>query len=194
MMQNLVACDGEVYYLQGFYQQRQADSLLRLLREGLPWQTETITIYGKPVLVPRLMCWFGDVEAVYRYSGVDHIPLPWLPELLTIKQAVEQACHSEFNSVLANLYRNGRDSMGCHADNEKELGLNPVIASLNLGATRLFKLKHHQSGEKLDLHLQHGDLLIMAGALQHHWRHSVPKTAKPVGERINLTFRKILHK
>ena len=193
-MHNLAACDGEVYHLQGFYQQQQADSLWLALRERLPWQTETITLYGKPVLVPRLMCWFGDDDAVYRYSGVDHIPLPWSPELLNIKQDLEQACQSEFNSVLANLYRNGTDSMGCHADNEKELGRNPVIASLSLGATRLFKLKHHQSDAKLDLHLQHGDLLIMAGALQHHWRHSVPKTAKPVGERINLTFRKIQYK
>ncbi|MEQ1530726.1 MAG: alpha-ketoglutarate-dependent dioxygenase AlkB, partial [Methylococcales bacterium] len=132
--------------------------------------------------------------AHYPYSGVKHSPKAWTAELQSIRAQIQQQCTTEFNSVLANLYRDGQDSMGCHADDEKELGRNPLIASLSLGDERLFKLHHKNRQTKLDMLLGHGDLLIMAGTLQHYWRHSLPKTKKAKTPRINLTFRKILTK
>jgi len=141
--------------------------------------------------VPRLMAWYGDTGADYRYSGVNHIPLPWTLELQSIRADMEALCEQPFNSVLANLYRDGRDSMGCHADNEKELGINPTIASVSFGETRLFRVRHTKKRCKLEIELSHGDVLIMAGELQHHWRHELPKTHQPKKPRINLTYRRI---
>jgi len=188
---NLAPFDGELYLIKQFYSSPEAQLLFTELQSSLAWQEEAIFIFGKSIKVPRLMCWIGDADAYYRYSGVDHQPSPWTQSLQAIRQRVEQQCQHSFNSVLANLYRDGQDSMGCHADNEKELGLNPLIASLSLGEERLFRLHHKQRKERLDMFLQSGDLLIMAGALQHHWLHSLPKTKKSKNPRINLTFRKI---
>jgi alkylated DNA repair dioxygenase AlkB len=190
--QNLAPFDGELYLIKAFYRPPESDLLFARLQRTLAWQEEDIFIYGKWCKVPRLMCWYGDSDACYRYSGVDHQPLPWTDDLWIIKEKVENYCQSSFNSVLANLYRNGRDSMGCHADDEKELGQNPVIASLSLGDERLFKLHHKKRKGTLDINLGHGDLLVMAGALQHYWVHSIPKTTKLKGPRVNLTFRNIL--
>ena len=190
--QNLAPDEGELYLIKAFFSKPESDSLFMDLNSTLAWREEAIFIYGKWCKVPRLMCWYGDPGACYRYSGVDHRPLPWTDELLNIKEKVESFCQASFNSVLANLYRDGRDSMGCHADDEKELGQNPVIASLSLGDDRLFRLRHKKRKEVLDIQLGHGDLLVMAGALQHHWVHSIPKTTKLKGYRINLTFRNIL--
>ena len=189
---NLVPFDGELYLIKQLYRSPESDQLFTALETGLAWHEEDIFIFGKWVKVPRLMCWYGDPDAYYHYSGVDHQPRLWTPELQSIRSKVEQHCRCAFNSVLANLYRDGRDSMGCHADDEKELGLNPVIASLSLGEERLFKLHHKKRKETLDITLGHGDLLVMAGALQHHWVHSVPKTRNFKKPRINLTFRKIV--
>ena len=191
---NLAPFDGELYLAKQFYRQPESDHLFATLEKDLAWQEETIFIFGKWVQVPRLMCWHGDPDAYYRYSGVNHQPRPWTSALQEIRVKLEQECQCDFNSVLANLYRDGKDSMGCHADGEKELGLNPVIASLSLGDERLFKLHHKKRKETLDITLSHGDLLVMAGTLQHHWMHSVPKTRKFKTPRINLTFRKILVK
>lgn len=189
---NLVPFDGELYLIKQFYRLPVSDQLFKAFETGLAWQEEDIFIFGKWVKVPRLMCWYGDPDAYYQYSGVNHQPRPWTTELRSIRKKVEQQCQCSFNSVLANLYRDGKDAMGCHADDEKELGLNPVIASLSLGDERLFKLHHKKRKETLDIILGHGDLLVMAGSLQHHWLHSVPKTKKIKTPRINLTFRKIL--
>ena len=189
--ENIVPYDGELYLIKQFYLQSEADLLFAQLQADLAWQEESIFIFGKWVKVPRLMCWYGDAEACYCYSGVNHQPRQWTEALQAIRTKVEQQCQCSFNSVLANLYRDGKDSMGCHADDEKELGLNPVIASLSLGDERLFKLHHKKRKETLDINLGHGDLLVMAGTLQHHWIHSVPKTKKLKTPRINLTFRKI---
>lgn len=191
---NLAPFDGELYLIKQFYSLQESDLLFAALETGLDWQEEDIFIFGKWVKVPRLMCWYGDPDAYYHYSGVDHQPMPWTPELQLVRAKVEQHCRCAFNSVLANLYRDGKDSMGCHADNEKELGLNPVIASLSLGDERLFKLRHKKRKETLDIILGHGDLLVMAGALQRHWMHSVPKTRNFKKPRINLTFRKIMER
>ena len=189
---NLAPFDGELYLIKQFFRPPESDQLFEALKTGLAWQEEDIFIFGKWVKVPRLMCWYGDPDAHYCYSGVNHQPKSWTSELLSVRAKVEQQCQCTFNSVLANLYRDGRDSMGCHADDEKELGLNPVIASLSLGDERLFKLHHKKRKETLNINLGHGDLLVMAGSLQHHWLHSVPKTKIIKTPRINLTFRKIL--
>jgi alkylated DNA repair dioxygenase AlkB len=158
----------------------------------LDWHEEQIVIFGKSHKVPRLMCWYGESYAHYQYSGVNHQPIPWTPVLLEVRKKIEQFCQSDFNSVLGNLYRSGSDSMGCHADDEKELGRNPIIASLSLGDERRFKLHHKKRKITLDMGLKHGDILFMAGELQHHWVHSVPKTKKIKTPRINLTLRRIL--
>jgi alkylated DNA repair dioxygenase AlkB len=190
--ENFAPFDGELYLIKQFYRLPESDHLFAALETGLIWEEEAIFIFGKWVKVPRLMCWYGDLDAYYRYSGVNHQPIFWNEALQPVREKVEQQCGSAFNSVLALLYRDGKDSMGCHADDEKELGVNPVIASLSLGDERLFKLHHKKSKETLDITLGHGDLLVMAGTLQHHWMHSVPKTKKLKTPRINLTFRKIL--
>lgn len=178
--------------LKYFYNHNEADQLFSVLLSTLSWQVEKLFIFGKWAEVPRLTCWYGDSDAGYRYSGVFHQPLAWTPELMAIKTRLEQQCQCSFNSVLANLYRDGQDSMGCHADDEKELGSQPTIASVSLGEERLFKLHHKTTKQRLSINLQHGDLLIMGGTCQRHWLHSVPKTKTHKTARINLTFRNIL--
>lgn len=167
------------------------DVWLARLAEDLAWRSETITLFGKTMLQPRLLAWYGDPDAHYRYSGKTHTPLPWTDHLLALKARVEDATGARFNSVLANLYRDHSDSMGLHADDEPELGAQPVIASLSLGATRVFRLKHRHDRRvaPLKLPLVSGSLLVMAGDTQQNWKHEVPKQRVPCGPRINLTFR-----
>ena len=191
-MINLVRRDGELYYLSEFIPAPEAQDLFERLLNELAWQEEEVTIAGRRLRVPRLICWYGDEGAVYRYSGVVHDPLPWPKRLRRLKERIESACGHVFNSVLGNLYRDGRDSLGWHADQERELGENPFIASLSLGAERLFKIRHNRTGERVDLPLAGGSLLLMGGSLQHHWRHCVPKSRAAKSARINLTFRTIL--
>jgi alkylated DNA repair dioxygenase AlkB len=191
-MQNLAPQDGELFLFKAFYQPAEAEQILINLLQNLQWQEESIVVVGKRIKVPRLIAWYGDADAVYEYSSVCHQPLPWTTELLAIKAKIEQQCHADFNSVLANLYRDGTDSMGWHADKEKQLGKNPCIASLSFGQPRLFKLRHNKTKQVLDIILQQGDLLLMTGALQHHWRHCLPKTRRRMQSRVNLTFRKII--
>lgn len=170
-----------------------ADALFASLRADIAWETHRIRLFGREHASPRLSCWIGDEDAVYRYSGARFEPRPWLPELRQIAQRLRAELGVEFNSVLANLYRDGRDAMGWHSDDEPELGPKPVIASVSLGAARRFALKHRSDPDRrLTLALPHGSLLVMAGETQRNYRHALPRTAKPVGERINLTFRRIL--
>lgn len=176
---------GILLYDSAFYSRTEADALFGWLRSHVAWRQEKSR--GRPF--PRLTAFVADAGMEYRYSGVTHRGEGWPRELLAVKLRVEQAAAAEFNSLLLNLYRDGRDSIGFHADDEKELGRNPVVASLSLGAVRKFVLKHVQSKETLALQLAHGSLLVMAGTCQHHWHHGVPKTTEAVGERINLTFR-----
>ncbi|MFN4290303.1 MAG: alpha-ketoglutarate-dependent dioxygenase AlkB family protein [Permianibacter sp.] len=160
------------------------------LRQSLAWQQKPIVIFGRDVMQPRLTAWYGDPDCAYVYSGKRNDPLPWTPLLAELRVAVETVTGARFNSVLANCYRNGQDSMGWHSDDEPELGPDPSIASLSFGAARRFCLQHRkQKALRLDLLLQDGDLLLMAGATQANYRHALPKTAKPVGERLNFTFR-----
>lgn len=159
---------------------------------ALPFEAKQIRIAGRSVMQPRLTAWVGDEGAVYRYSGTVNVPQPWPDALLELRARVTEAAGVTFNSVLCNLYRGGADSMGKHSDSEPELGRNPVIASLSLGAVRRFQLRHRkQRGVGLDLDLPDGSLLIMRGALQHHYRHGVPKQPNVEGARLNLTFRRV---
>lgn len=190
--ENLLNVDGGLYLLRGFFKTIEADFLFDTLLSSIPWKQEKIFIYGRWTKVPRLMSWHGDNGSYYLYSGVNHPPLPWTQPLLSIKQKIESFYHCSFNSVMANLYRTGSDSMGCHADNETELGLNPLIASLSLGEERLLKFRHNKSKAVVDIFLSHGDLLLMTDEIQSHWRHELPKTKKTKKARINLTFRKII--
>ena len=170
----------------------EASELLDRLLTGIDWQHEEVLIFGQRRPVPRLVAWHGDPGASYMYSGTPHQPLPWTPALELVRERVLGLTGCAFNSVLLNLYRDGRDGMGWHSDDEPELGRDPVIASVSLGAPRRFCLRHRRrKDQRLDVSLGHGSLLLMAGATQHHWVHAVPKTAVPVGPRVNLTFRQI---
>ncbi len=171
----------------------EADALLVSLREEIRWETHRIRLFGREVDSPRLSCWIGDEDAAYTYSGTRFQPHPWPAALLHVRQRLTSELDGAFNSVLANRYREGRDCMGWHSDNESALGPRPLIASLSLGATRRFVLKHREeSSRKLELELPHGSLLVMAGDTQRNYRHALPRTTRPVGERINLTFRRIV--
>lgn len=182
--------DADVRLWRPAFQPAEADDLLALLRTRIDWQQEEIVIFGERRRVPRLVAWHGDPGTAYTYSGTVHEPLPWTPELQQIRHRVEELTAHRYNSVLLNLYRDGRDGMGWHADDEPELGREPVIASVSLGTTRRFKLRQRRSRIAAStLDLAHGDLLLMAGQTQHAYVHAVPKTARPVGVRINLTFR-----
>lgn len=170
-----------------------ADALLAAMRKDVPWQVHRLRLFGREVDAPRLSCWIGDPGASYRYSGTRFEPHPWPPALLPARARLAAEIGVRFDSVLANRYRDGADAMGWHSDDEPELGPDPVIASLSLGATRRFRLKPRAGGgDALSLDLPHGSLLLMRGATQAHWRHALPRTARPVGERINLTFRRIV--
>lgn len=184
--------DAEVSFYPHFLAVQQADFYFARLMNSLAWQQDEITLYGNKVSLPRLQAWYGEPEAVYQYSGLSMSPKAWTPELSELKRLCQTACGQQFNSVLANLYRNGQDSMGIHADNEAELGEKPCIASLSLGQSRNFDFRHKLSGEKLRLSLNHGSLLIMQGLTQDHWQHAIAKSKKPMDKRINLTFRRIM--
>jgi alkylated DNA repair dioxygenase AlkB len=188
----LTDVDGELRLYEQFLSRDEATQWFASLRSTLPWHEEHVTMFGKSVTAPRLISWHGDAGAVYTYSGVRHDPAPWTPDLLALRHRIEGVTQRRFNSVLANLYRDGRDSMGWHADKEKELGDAPFIASLSLGAERLFRVRHNRSGKTLDVVLRNGDLLTMGGVFQKHWRHCVPKSAATSDARINLTFRHIV--
>jgi len=184
--------DGQARLWPAAFEPDEALRLFDSLRAGIHWRQEEIVIFGQRRRVPRLVAWHGDPGASYRYSGTDHHPEPWTPALERVRARVCELSGAEFNAVLLNLYRDGRDGMGWHADDEPELGRDPVVASVSLGASRRFCLRHRRRKDlKLDLELPHGSLLVMAGPLQHHWVHALPKTRRPVGERINLTFRRV---
>lgn len=183
--------NGEYIFYPHFFPKLESDSLLKNLRSDVNWKQESMNMYGRKIDFPRLTAWYGNNDKPYSFSGITLQPLPWTSELLTIKSKIEPIAKTEFNSVLLNLYRDGNDSISWHTDAEKELGINPIIASVNFGASRNFQLRHMKTKEKLEINLTHGSLLIMQGELQHCWQHQVPKTSKVVSERINLTFRVI---
>lgn len=183
--------DAKLTLYEYFFDKASADDHFRHLLHDTPWRQGEVKVYNQTHLTPRLVAWYGD--AAYTYSGVIHQPLAWTDRLLSIKQKIEKESGVPFNSVLMNLYRDGRDSMGWHRDNEKELGTNPVIGSVSFGETRPFRLRHkfRKEVEPLEIPLAHGSYLLMAGATQQYWEHMIPKTARPLRPRINLTFRLI---
>lgn len=184
--------DARLAYYRSFLDQEEADALFATVLEGAPWRQDAITVFGKAYPQPRLTALFANNGKSYTYSGLRMDPGPFPPYLDALKAAVEAQCSHPFTTCLLNLYRDGQDSNGWHADNEKELGPDPVIASVSLGAPRAFHLKHRKEGSlRYRMILEHGSLLHMAGPMQHHWMHQIPKTQKPVGKRINLTFRYI---
>jgi len=184
--------DADVRLSPDAFAASEAWELFGEFREGIDWRQEEVMVFGRRQAVRRLVAWHGDPGARYTYSGTPHEPLPWTPALERIRHRVQAIAVCEFNAVLLNLYRDGRDGMGWHADDEPELGPEPVIASVSLGAVRRFCLRHRKRRDlRADLALPHGSLLLMSGATQRNWVHAVPKTTVPVGERINLTLRRI---
>jgi alkylated DNA repair dioxygenase AlkB len=184
--------DAEVIYYPHFFDKDEADTIYAELINEIPWQQDDIRVFGKTHPQPRLTALFGNEGKPYSYSNIKMQPHPWNLLLQKIKSKVESVSDTNFTTVLLNQYRDGKDSNGWHADNEKELGTNPIIASLSFGAERTFQLKHNSDkDQKKSIALEHGSLLLMKGTTQHCWKHQIPKTAKPVGPRINLTFRVI---
>lgn len=180
----------EIEYFPNFFDAEKSKMLFDKLYKEIPWQQDEIVVFGKNHLQPRLTSLFGNEGKPYSYSNIVMQPNPWNALLMYIKNEIEEICKENFTTVLLNLYRNENDSNGWHADNEKELGRNPVIASVSFGAERMFHLKHNTiESAKQKILLENGSLLIMKGETQHYWKHQIPKTSKPVGARINLTFR-----
>jgi len=181
--------DAEVEYRQGFFDADEALALFEALRAEIRWEQHRVRIRGREVDCPRLSGWEGD--ATYAYSGITLRPAPWTPQVAAVRRRIEAATGEAFNSVLANLYRDEADRLGWHADDEPELGPAPVIASASFGAPRRFLLRPKRGGASVPIVLEPGSLLVMRGQTQRHWLHSIPATRRPVGPRINLTFRRI---
>lgn len=184
--------DAEVIYYPNFFNKEEADAIYAELISEIPWQQDDIRLFGKTHPQPRLTSLFGNEGKPYSYSNIKMQPKQWNSLLQKIKSQVEQVSDTIFTTVLLNQYRDGKDSNGWHADNEKELGTNPIIASISFGAERTFQMKHNSDkDQKKSILLEHGSLLLMKETTQHFWKHQIPKTAKPIGPRINLTFRVI---
>ncbi len=184
--------DAVLDYRAHWIDSETADALLRELIDATPWTQPEIRIYGRLLAVPRLVAWYGDPGVGYRYSGLRHEPLAWTPSLQRIRERLQGETGHRFNGVLLNLYRDGRDAMGWHSDDEAELGDCPTVASLSLGAERRFDLRRKGGGRiQHSLVLGHGSLLVMSGATQHHWQHQIARTSKVLQPRLNLTFRLI---
>jgi alkylated DNA repair dioxygenase AlkB len=183
--------DAELLFCERVDLGEDPDALLNRLIDGCDWQQETVTLFGKTHLQPRLIAWYGDEGAAYTYSGTRHEPLPWTRELKGLREKIEVLTQSRYNSVLLNLYRNEKDAMGLHADDEPELGDEPVIASISLGEQRTlyFRHRHRHDLQTFNLPLPSASLLVMRGPTQRYWKHGIRKLRRPLGPRVNLTFR-----
>lgn len=182
--------DGELEWFPRFLARDEADRLFPALRDDIDWQQHRLRVFGREVAAPRLSAWIGDPDAIYVYSGTRFVPAPWTPPLAALRDRLQCALAARFDSVLANLYRDGRDAMGWHADDEPELGPAPVIASLSLGAARTFRFRERATRKTvMSLELPHGSLLVMRGATQRVYQHALPRRLRVTRARINLTFR-----
>lgn len=189
---DIVLKDGDITYIEEFYSSVQSNSIFNKLKSHIDWQQQKILLFGKSILEPRLTAFYSSEDKSYTYSGKKMHGKMMPSVLIEICESIEKYCRHRFNSVLLNYYRSGNDSMGWHSDDEKELGLNPVIASLSFGGSRVFLMKHKQEQNKrLKLVLKDGSLLIMKGQTQHQWKHQIPKSKTYIDPRINLTFRLI---
>jgi len=198
VQQTYLSKKSSLLYFPSFFKTNEADGFFYSLSKNIKWQKTKITLFGKSILEPRLVAFYGDKDVNYKYSGSLRTALPWNDDLLGIQQSISpllEEDYSPFNSALLNFYRDGRDHMGWHSDNEIELGKNPLIFSLNLGATRKmsFRCQKQKSQSVHDIMLEHGSLLIMKGAIQHEFQHCIRKTTKVFDPRINITFRTILN-
>lgn len=192
MRTDLPIPDGTLWIDAGFLPTDEATAALSALLDEIPWRQEHVRMFGRQIPMPRLTCWMGDPGCDYTYSRVRYAPTPWTETAAKLRDRVTEATGEGFNAVLLNRYRSGADSMGWHADDEPELGTSPTIASVSLGAARRFDLQHRKrKAEKQRVVLTHGSLLVMAGTTQAHWKHRLPRTTTEVGERLNLTFRRI---
>ncbi|MEG5139501.1 MULTISPECIES: alpha-ketoglutarate-dependent dioxygenase AlkB family protein [unclassified Microcoleus] len=190
--EEVINTDGEVILYPSFLSIQESDHFFLDLYYSVKWKQDTIHLFGKKMPLPRLTAWYGDEGKSYTYSGIEQHPEPWTATLKSIKSKVEEISEVTFNSILLNLYRNGKDSVSWHSDDEPELGQNPIIASVSFGQTRRFSLKHKISKQhKIDIDLPKGSLLLMKGETQHYWQHQIPKNSQSVDPRINLTFRVI---
>jgi alkylated DNA repair dioxygenase AlkB len=185
--------DGTVNYYGKILSSKEADQYFDLLMRNIQWQNDDLVLFGKRVTTKRKVAWYGDSEYLYTYSNTTKRALAWTKELFELKQIAEKYAETKFNSCLLNLYHNGNEGMGWHSDDEKPLGKNNTIASLSFGAERKFSFKHKRTKQIVSLVLEHGSLLIMKGATQSNWLHSLPKSEKIMQPRINLTFR-TMHK
>jgi alkylated DNA repair dioxygenase AlkB len=189
---NLNLPDSDIWYYPNFFTTKEANNYFKHLKTDTPWQQDDIKVFGKTYAQPRLTALYANNGKPYSYSNITMQPHEFSDTLAHIKNKIELVAETNFTTCLLNLYRDGKDSNGWHADNEKELGINPIIASVSLGHERFFHLKHRtHKNLKHKILLEHGSLLVMKGETQHHWLHQIPKTAKPIQERINLTFRVI---
>ena len=185
--------DAEVLLFRNLFSKNEADALFEELRQAVSWQQEKINLYGKEYALPRLTAWYGEPNKTYIYSGITVEASPWIPVILKIKERIERVSNVPFNSVLLNRYRNGSDGVSWHADDEPELGENPVIGSVSLGEERSFQMKHKtdKNAKNKAILLENGSYLLMQGPTQHHWLHQIPKSKRSLDERINLTFRNV---
>lgn len=192
-LQRLTIPGADISYVEQVDFGRPPAEIFDELRATTPWKHEEIRIRGRAIKQPRLTAWYGDPGCSYTYSGLAHSPAPWSPLLAQLKKHVEEITRTVFNSALLNAYRNGRDSVGYHADNEPELGPRPTIASLSFGEEREFGLRpsRGRSGRSHKIRLASGSLLIMAGDTQKNWLHGIEKVSEPCGPRINITFRSV---
>jgi alkylated DNA repair dioxygenase AlkB len=183
--------DAELIFYPSYFPEEESDVIFQRLFTEINWRQDKIKLYGKEMNIPRLTAWYGDTGKSYTYSNITMNPIPWTPVLFSVKNRVEEIAKISFNSVLINLYRDGKDSVAWHSDDEPELGKYPIIASVSFGSERTFQLRHkfNKSLEKVKLNLTHGSLLIMKGKTQECWQHQIPKTSKSIMPRINLTFR-----
>ncbi len=189
---SLLPHDGEAIYYPGDLLPLSNPSWLDILTDSIAWSNDTVKMFGKTLTLNRKSAWYGDPGAAYCYSGIRREPLKWTEELLMIKKLCEEVSNATFNSVLCNYYHDGKDGMGWHCDDERELGKEPIIASVSFGAERIFAFKHRNSKERINIRLEHGSMLIMRGQTQHSWQHALPKSTIVHEPRINLTFRNIL--
>ena len=191
-MISLIDTDGDCVLHEGFLARACADDFFERIRERAVWRRPKLRMFGRTLRAPRLAAWHGDAGARYAYSGALHLPRPWFGELRELRARIEAHTGARFNSVLLNYYRDGEDALGWHSDDEPELAPGAPIASLSLGAPRRFLLRHKRRKDlACAVELRPGALLVMRGETQTHWRHALPRTKRPVGPRINLTFRRI---
>ncbi|MHC5610844.1 MAG: alpha-ketoglutarate-dependent dioxygenase AlkB family protein [Nostoc sp.] len=183
--------DAEIILYPSYFTEEESDGILQRLFMEVNWRQDKIKCYGKEIDLPRLTAWYGDTDKSYTYSNIVMNPIPWTPVLLFIKDRVEEIAQVSFNSVLLNFYRDGKDSISWHSDDEQELGKYPVISSVSFGGERKLQFRHksNKNLKKLELNLTNGSLLIMKGKTQEYWQHQIAKTSRTVMPRINLTFR-----